>query len=606
MLQIIYGRAATGKTYTVFEKIKNDVENGRQVVLLVPEQFTFESERTLLHTLDGQSTTNVSVLSFTRLYDEVSRFVGGRVADLINDSHKAILMGQAFAAVGDKLCLWGKYTDSPKFVKTLMSAVNEMKAAAVTPEELKEISNTIDEAYLKNKLQDLSLVYSAYEALLGNSFLDPEDNETRLYENLLKYKFFENKTVYVDAFRSFTGGQYKIIDRILSQADNVTFCFTACDIKNKKIDLFTNVRNTINRVIELAKKNRVEIMPEIELTEFHYSSEALKAVEHLFSGKGSNKKELSDENVTLCKCETPADEAEFAARTIRRLVREEGYRYKDFVIICRNADDYKSLVEQACKRNNVFCFADRRKEIKNLPLTVFINSLLSLVNRFDTDVVLSLLKTGLGPLTDSEISDLENYIYIWNINGAVWDTTWSMNPLGLTNKEFDDEKLKHLNVLREKTVCLVKKFRKAFYGTPQEMVKAIIGIIEEYKIPEKLKANMAEYTEIDAVTGDDVRGGFDAVMEILDGIVRCLPNKEITIKQFIDSWEMAVSFATIGNIPQMLDEVTFGSADRIKPSRPKIAFILGANMDVFPRNNSTGGIFAGRERDKLSRAGLNS
>lgn len=604
MLQIIYGRAATGKTYTVFEKIKNDVENGRQVVLLVPEQFTFESERTLLHTLDGQSTTNVSVLSFTRLYDEVSRFVGGRVADLINDSHKAILMGQAFAAVGDKLCLWGKYTDSPKFVKTLMSAVNEMKAAAVTPEELKEISNTIDEAYLKNKLQDLSLVYSAYEALLGNSFLDPEDNETRLYENLLKYKFFENKTVYVDAFRSFTGGQYKIIDRILSQADNVTFCFTACDIKSKKIDLFTNVRNTINRVIELAKKNRVEIMPEIELTEFHYSSEALKAVEHLFSGKGSNKKELSDENVTLCKCETPADEAEFAARTIRRLVREEGYRYKDFVIICRNADDYKSLVEQACKRNNVFCFADRRKEIKNLPLTVFINSLLSLVNRFDTDAVLSLLKTGLGPLTDSEISDLENYIYIWNINGAVWDTTWSMNPLGLTNKEFDDEKLKHLNVLHEKTVCLVKKFRKAFCGTPQEMVKAIIGIIEEYKIPEKLKANMAEYTEIDAVTGDDVRGGFDAVMEILDGIVRCLPNKEITIKQFIDSWEMAVSFTTIGNIPQMLDEVTFGSADRIKPSRPKIAFILGANMDVFPRNNSTGGIFAGRERDKLSRAGL--
>jgi len=69
MLQFIYGRAATGKTYTVFERIKNDVENAKQVVLLVPEQFTFECERTLLHTLGDRSSTNVSVLSFTRLYD---------------------------------------------------------------------------------------------------------------------------------------------------------------------------------------------------------------------------------------------------------------------------------------------------------------------------------------------------------------------------------------------------------------------------------------------------------------------------------------------------------------------------------------------------------
>ncbi len=604
MLQIIYGRAATGKTYTVFEKIKKDVENGKQVVLLVPEQFTFESERTLLHTLDGQSTTNVSVLSFTRLYDEVARFVGGRVADLINDSHKAILMGQAFAAVGDELSLWGKYTDSPKFIKTLLTAVNEMKAAAVTPEKLKEISAGIDEAYLKRKLEDLSLVYSAFEALLGNNFLDPEDNETRLADNLLKYKFFENKTVYIDAFRSFTGGQYKIIDRILSQAVNVTCCFTASDIESNKIDLFSNVRKTIKSVIEIAKKNRVELLSHIELKEFHYTNDALKQVESVFATAGTTENAVSGGNVTLCKCEAPADEAEFAARTIRRLVREENYRYKDFVIICRNAEDYKPLVEHACKRNNVFCFADRRKEIKHLPLTVFINSLLSLVSRFDTDILLNMLKTGLGPLNDNEISELENYIYIWNINGSVWDTEWTMNPLGLTNEECDAGKLKLLNELREKAVALVKKFRKYFCGTPSDMVTAIIKITEEYRIPEKLKAKIPEYTEIDAVTGDDIRGCFDVIMEILDGLVKCLPDREITIKQFVDSWDMAVSFATIGNIPQMLDEVTFGSADRIKPSRPKIAFILGANMDVFPKNSSTGGIFAGRERDKLSKAGL--
>ena len=35
-----------------------------------------------------------------------------------------------------------------------------------------------------------ALVYGAFDALLGNKFLDPEDNTARLAENLLKYKFF--------------------------------------------------------------------------------------------------------------------------------------------------------------------------------------------------------------------------------------------------------------------------------------------------------------------------------------------------------------------------------------------------------------------------------
>ena len=604
MLQIIYGRAGTGKTYTVFEKIKQDVENGRQVVLLVPEQFTFESERNLLHTFDGDSSTNVSVLSFTRLYDEVARFVGGRVADLINDSHKAILMGQALSAVGDDLKLWSKYTHSPRFIKTMLSAVNEMKLAAVTPDELREITSKIDEDYLKNKIDDLALVYGAFDALLGNKFLDPQDNETRLAANLLKYKFFENKTVYIDAFKNFTGGQYKILDRILSQADNVTVCLTLSDIESKRLDLFHNVRNTAKKICELANKNKVKVLPNIELGEFHYSNEAVARVESAFANALDDVRVDGGDNVVLCACETPADEAEFAARTIRGLVRDGKYRYKDFVIICRNAEDYKGYVEQACLRNDVFCFSDRRHQIDNLPLTVFINSLLSLLNSFDTDTILCLLKTGLGPLSEKEIYALENYIYIWDINGNLWNKEWNMNPLGLTDDEFDAAQLANLEEYRQKTVALIKKFRNSFCGTPSNMVTAIVNILDDYKVSKKLKEKIDEYTEINTVTADDIRGGYDAVMGILDSIVRCLPDKEITERQFIDSWDIAVSFATIGNIPQMLDEVTFGSADRIKPSRPKVAFVLGANAGVFPQNCAMGGVFASRERTKLKDVGL--
>lgn len=603
MLQIIYGRAGTGKTYSVFEHIKNDVKNNRDVVLLVPEQFTFESERILLHTLTDNSTTNVSVLSFTRLYDEVARKVGGRVADLITDADRIMLMGRAISAVSDRLILWGKYAASAKFTEAVLSSVTEMKACAVSPEELKKAGEMVSENYLKEKLSDLSLIYGAYEALLGDRFLDPEDNETRLAENLLKYKYFENKTVYIDAFRSFTGQQYKIIDRILHQADDVTFCFTADDLDSNKLDIFSNVRNAINRVVKLAEKNRVEIKPPIRLNEFHYTDESLKAVEAVFSGN-SIEGDLSTENLTLCECQTPADEAEFAARTIRRLVREENYRYRDFVIICRNADDYKIAVEHACLKNNVFFFSDRRKSIKHLPLTVFIDSLLSLLGRFDTDIILTMLKSGLGPLDDGEILELENYIYVWNINGSVWNSVWTMNPEGLTDKNNDSEKLKYLNDLREKVVGTIKDFRYNFHGMPSDMASAVFNMLDKVNAADKLKNNIEDYIGIDDTTADDIRQSWDSVMGILDSIVKCLPEREITATEFIDSWNIAVSLTTIGKIPQMLDEVTFGSADRIKPSRPKVAFVLGANMDVFPSSSAVSGILVGREREILNSIGL--
>ncbi len=603
MLQIIYGRAGTGKTYQIFEKIKNDVLKGKEVVLLVPEQFTFESERLLLRTLSGDSTTNVSVLSFTRLYDEVARKVGGRVADLINDSDKILLIGQALSAVSDKLSLWAKYVSSPKFAENILASIAEFKACAISPEDLLKASENVEENYLKEKLNEISLIYGAYDALLANRFLDPTDNETRLADNLLKYPYFKNKTVYIDSFRSFTGQQYKILDRILNQADSVTACFTTDNIFSDKFDVFSNVRNTIRRITKLAEKNRVEICKPIQLSEFHYSAKGLKDVESVFSGNATDKKTLS-EGVTICEFQSPVGEAEFVARTIRRLVREERYRYRDFVIICRNADDYKNEIEFACRKNNVFVFSDRRKSIENLPLTVFVDAALSLIDGYNTDEILRLLKSGLGPLSEEEIYELENYIYVWDINGNVWNTVWTMNPDGLTDKAGDREKLSYLNSLREKTVNLINNFRYNFAGTPSNMASSVYKLLESTGAAEKLKNNIADYLKIEDITADDIRQSWDSVVGILDSIVKCLPEKEISKADFVNCWKQAVSFTTIGNIPQMLDEVTFGTADRIKPSRPKVAFILGANMGVFPANYVSGGVLAARDRETLNKIGF--
>ncbi len=602
MLKLILGRAGTGKSYTVFENIKADAAAGKNVVMLVPEQFTFECERTLLRTLGDRQSTAVQVLSFTRLYDEVTRKVGGRVADIINDSDRIILMGRALYSVANELELWGKYASSAKFAQTLLTAITEFKTDAVMPEDLNSVADKLDDGYLKSKVHDVALIYSAYNAVLANEFLDPQDNTERLAEDLLTNRLFENKTVYVDSFKGFTGQQYKIIDRILNQADDVTFSFTAPDLDYKKIDIFSGVRKTVDRILKIAENNRVTVTKPLILTEFHYADDTMRSIESIFSDRHTD---ICDngESVTICKCANIFDEAEFTARSIRRLVRREGYRYRDFVIIARDDTKYRQAVLNACNRNGVFCFSDKRSKINNMPLTVLINSYFRLCRSYNNDVISDLLKTRLGPVSDDAASEIENYMYIWSVRGKQWLGEWKMNPSGLLAREMNENEKKELaeiNAYREKIVNSVEEFKKRFHGTPEQMSLAVVNLVEKLNIREKMKSDFSGDDEL----SNDVRQCYDLTMQVLNSLVKCMPDAPTTTDEYIKNWTVAAESVTFGNIPQMLDEVTFGSADRIRPSRPKIAFIIGAYQDEFPKRIHTDGVFADSEREKLRDGGL--
>lgn len=598
MLQMIFGRASTGKTYSIFESIKNSNENLSDIVVLVPEQFTFECERNLLHSLGDKASTDVSILSFTRLCDELNRHIGGRVADVLSEFDKSILMGQALKLSKDNLKVLKKYSGSPKFAEIVLKSVNEFKNASVSPDDLIKTREKLPKNYFNDKLDDFCVLYSFYNTLLKDRFLDPADNLTRLNENLLKFKYFENKTVYIDSFKNFTGQQYNIVERIMAQAKNVYFNFT-CDDSVSSSPIFENVIKTKEKILQIAEKNGLKFAQPIVLKEKHYKSEEISFLEELLSGK-NEKYSGAVSDISVCKCKTIFDEAQFAARSIRRLVREENYRYRDFVIICRNAEKYQRAVELACKENGVFCFFDKRRSIKQLPLTVFISSAFKLALKFNTDDIMTLHKTRLTDVSREEISEIDNYVFLWNISGDMWFEDWEFNPNGMNHDEIDLEKLKRLNIIRKKMIKPVLFFKNAFCGTPSDLATAVIKLCEKENVAENLK-KMSKRLSNEGLFDDAeaLRLGYDTVMQILNSIVKCLPDTETTKDEFVKMWNIATNSATIGNIPQMLDEVTFGSADRIKPSRPKIAFVLGMNQGVFPQNTASKGLFAQREREIL-------
>ena len=608
MLKFIFGRPASGKTYNVLNTVKKLAESGKNTVLIVPEQFSFESERAVLKTLGDKAALSVSVMSFSRLCDEVGRAVGGIAGVTLTEADKVIFMNRALSAAADRLKIWRRYCHSVFFAKTMLDTVGEFKINTVTAEDLKKASEETTGSSLSLKLHDIAVIYETYDTLTGEQFIDPADSLTKLYRQLENFRFFENKTVILDSFKGFTGQQFKIIDRILAQADDVVVSLTNDPALNSDYNVFMNIRAAAEKIRKSAARFSVAEDKPLVLEKSRYNSEDMSALERLLAGGDFELPELSGD-ITICAAATHSDEAEFAARTIRRLVREKGYRYRDFVIIARDAEKYEESVYAACKLNGVPVFGDRREPLSAFPAAAAVNAALEFALRPASDSILRFHKPGLGTLSREEISALENYVYLWNIDGSKWQTDWTMDPRGFVSEDegkgADKADLEKINSLREKAAAPLYAFKEKFRGTAEDMSRAVVELLESCNAAEKLAKLSERFKSEGAEFRSDVlKQSYDRYMKLLDSMAVCFGSREIKGQEFFEALSLSVSLDSVGVIPRMLDEVTFGAADRIRPSRPRVAFILGANQGVFPKGLSNSGILGVTERKSLIELGI--
>lgn len=603
MLQFIFGRAASGKTTAVVSRLKELSESGKEAILIVPEQFSFDTERDVLHALGDKNAFKISVMSFTRLCDEVERQTGGGCGAILENAHKLILLNRAIRLSASELKLWKRYTPFSGFVSALLESIEEFKLNAVTPEQLRAAALVTDSSVLSAKLCDTAAIMSCYNALISERFIDPSDKLAHLADLLLEYRFFENKIVFLDSFKGFTGQQYKIIERIASQASEITVCLPLDSFEPDGAEVFSNIRKTAERIRRIAAKHGIEQKKDIFLGGEYFRGRSIASAEHILSGgKGTE----NDGTVMICRADTIYDEAEFAARTIRRLVRKNPeYRFRDFVIIARSTEAYEEAVASACERNGVSCFYDVKFPLSGFPPAAGLIAALEAVNGYETEQILRYLKSGIGPLSEEDVSDLENYTALWGINGTDWLKKWDMNPNGFVSEadtvheSKSDDELQRLNHLREQAVNPLIKLSERLCGSIEEIIRAIYGFFSVCRVSDKMRRLYSELKERGSFTeADALRQSWDELAALLQGFAECYGEKT-EFSEFCEALKKTIDLVSIGTAPQMLDQVTFGAADRIRPARPKFAFILGANSGVFPKNLTASGLFANAERKSL-------
>lgn len=601
MLHFILGRAGTGKTRLVYDTIAH-LPAQAQPVLLVPEQYSFESERTML-TLPEEK--RAEVLSFSRLCDRVFKLYGGVARTPLSEGEKLLLMTRALEACTHQLQLYRRHSKSAAFSRQMLGIVTECKYSGITPELLTNAARQLPEGLLKTKTEEIALIMAAYAALTADSYSDPEDDVNRLYDELCRHPFFQGKTVFIDSFKGFTAPQKKIIQHIIGNAEDVTVTLCVNQLQQEhNLSLFANIQQLAGELIRMASSQNIKVAAPVVLTENHRAqTQSLAAMEAALAGEeGLYQKNCND--ITICSCDSKYDEADFTAGCICRLVREEDFRYRDITVIVRNPADYQNILEGAFDRYNIPYFADRRRNILHQPLAVFALQAMKIgASGFGTEDILSLLKTGMTDLQPLEIAALENYAYVWNLRGPDWLRPFDRHPEGAGSSPTDEEAVIKLNRLRTRVTEPLQIFQNACKQgrTAKDYSKALYEFLTHFQVDAQLTFLARRLqTAGNGFEGEDMLRSYPLFMQALDHTVSALQDTPLTPAEFAQLLELTLSATDMGKIPQGLDQVTIGAADRTRPAAPKVVFVLGANEGSFPGVPAGGGLFSDRDRLQLN------
>ena len=612
MLITVLGKPGTGKTEWVRNRVANLAKRGKQVYLIVPEQFSFESERALSALLDEQSASYVEVLSFTSLCNRIFRQYGGLAGNYLSEGGKYILMDLAIEQLTQSMQVYSRQASSPAFTQSMCKTVSQLKAAGITSTQLVEKSSLLEEELLMQKTQEIGTIYGMYEALLERGFADPDDDLSRAEELAAQYRFFEGISVYFDAFDGFTGLEYRMLRRILEQAEEVGFTLCMEDVEDREqgMGIFNDCRRTFSKLVDMAKEAGREVAPpKVFATLYRSKTRGMKqVVQGMFSAHALPLDSFCGD-VNAVTSSDPYAELDYVASSIEQLVREQGYRYREIAVITRSAGGYFPMVRAAFQKREIPVFLDERRRIDAKPLFQFCTCALKIACfHFAGEDVLHLLKTGLAGLEEEDIALLEDYAYRWNLRGSMWKTPFRSHPQGFGREmtEEDEQSLGHLNSLRERIVPPLEKFRLAVLKTDGAgIAKALYHLLCDFEI----SSRMAAQAEAFRWSGEEELAAeyettWDILMEVLDQLVYATTGNPMKPERFYNLFGLVISEYNMGVIPQTLDQVLFGEAGHVRLDGCRAVYLVGANEGLFPLESSGSTLFSEDDAAALESVGL--
>ena len=612
-LQLILGGSGSGKTtYLYDEVIRLSMEHPQeQYFLIVPEQFTMQTQKDIVTRHPNHGTMNIDIVSFARLAYRIFEELAVEQLSVLDDMGKSMVLRKVAAAQKRQLVLFGGQLSKPGFVGQLKSMLSEFYQYGITPEALREMAPSARSPLLRQKLEDLALVEQSFQEYIEGHYITTEQVLDVLCRLIPESGLIRNSVIALDGYTGFTPVQYRLTELFLVYAKQVYVTVTADEAagiygKMGIQNLFYMSRQMAVRLSEIAEKNQVKKLPDIILGEqknrrFARRPELAWLEQNLFRyGTETAYTGEATDSIVFFQASNPSGEVSHIVHEIQRLVQEGKARYREIAVITGDLPGYGKEITHQFTQNQIPHFMDDKKNVLDNCLVELIRASLEAVRQdFSYESVMRYLRTGLVSQERTMVDRLENYILAMGIRGGkrfreTWERTYrGAGDLNVTEvNAFKDRVLAPLFAMQE-------RFRQAGL-TIAGMTEAVLTLLADCRAEEQLESYQEYFTKIgEHRLAKEYGQVYGLVTELLKRLSDLLGEERVSRKEYLEILDAGFAELKVGVIPAVADRVVVGDITRTRLAHIRVLFFAGVNDGIVPARKERGSLLSDRDRDFL-------
>ena len=643
MLRFVFGASGAGKSTGLYGEIidRSIKDPGTNFLIIVPDQFTMQTQKDVVRMHPSNAIMNIDILSFGRLSHRIFEETGHGSFSVLDDVGKSLVLRHVAEQLGDRLPVIGSNMRLSGYIDEVKSTISEFMQYGIGDEELLMLEEaTARKRALSAKIRDLRLLYSEFLKYIKNDFVTSEETLDILCEALPKSHLIRDSVIFFDGFTGFTPIQYRVIKVLLELCREVTFAVTigsgedpfSSEIREQELfalskktvrdlerlefevqkadgaaiadfETFRNIRHSEGKengdiFITSDPSVRLKNNPELSFLEknlFRYKTAT-------YEGKV--------ENISIFEASSPSEEIRQTMIKISRLVKDEGYAYRDIALVCGSMETYGELISRYSAKFGIPVYLDKNTDLMLNPIIEYITSALNIViSGYRYDDVFHYVKSGMTGFSRDDADILENYVRALGIKGRrQWEDRFLRRmPARFTGKRNTEKagekellRLQRLDEIRSRISSDLKPLFDAKSGTASQLTQALIQMIKDNDCEGKLSV----YRDMFADKGDakkvrEYEQVYDRIMELLTQVNALIGSEKIDIREYKDILTAGFSEVSIGTIPQDVDRILVGDIERTRLKEVKCLFFVGVNDGNIPAKAGGLGILSEIDRQFL-------
>lgn len=621
-LRFCFGPSGSGKSHRIYEEIMQRAaeEPGRNFLIIVPDQFTMQTQKDLVMRSDRDGILNIDVLSFGRLSHRILEEVGTKEMPVLDDTGKSLVLQKVAADLKEQLPAMGSLLHKQGYIHEVKSAISEFMQYGISTQDMdKLITSAQKRGALAMKLKDLKTLYRGFQDYIRDHFITTEETLDVLRRSLSKSKILKGSVVVFDGFTGFTPIQNRLIQELMRVcAETIVTVTIGVGEDPYKMDgeqkLFHLSKKTVADLEKLAAEAEVERGEDLfvkggpnrfaKAPALHYLEQNLFRYQYEpYAGE--------QQEIHMFEALSPREEVHQTALYIRHLIREQGMTYRDIAVVIGDLEGYASYVETEFGQLEIPCFLDRTRGIVLNPMIEYIKSALQLyIKDFSYDTVFHFLRSGMADISREEIDELENYVIRTGARGyRTYSRLFTRRTEELQgnvegSEQAEEKTMERLNRIRQQFMDAVEILHMGSREKAGDYVSHLYDFLEQNQVQQKLLNYQQQFEkEGDLSRAREYAQIYRLVMDLLDQVYELLGEEEISRQEFADILEAGFGEITVGTIPQNVDRIVVGDMERTRLKQVKVLFFLGVNDGNIPKNASKGGIISDMDREFLIESG---